>query len=131
MSMSKIDIRTRGAKGDGHVLDTAAIQKAIDACAKDGGGQVLFPPGRYLSGTIHLRSGVTLHLEDGARLIGTTNLARYSQPQPPEIMPEAKWGKWHRALIVGENVEEVAITGRGVIDGNKVLEQHDHQGLPD
>ena len=116
------DIRTHGAKGDGAVFDTVAIQAAIDACAKEGGGQVLFPAGRYLSGTIHLRSGVMLHLDAGARLIGTTNLSLYAQPTPPAFMPEAKWGKWHRGLIVGENVEDVAITGPGIIDGNKVFD---------
>jgi polygalacturonase len=119
---NKIDIREHGAKGDGQVLDSAAIQKVLDDCAEAGGGEVVFPPGRYLSGTIHLRSGVTLHLQGGARLIGTTNLAHYAQPRPPDLMPEAKWGKWHRGLIIGENIEDVAITGPGVIDGNKVFD---------
>jgi len=118
---SPFDVREHGAKGDGQVLDTIAIQKAIDRCAASG-GQVLFPPGRYLSGTIHLRSGVVLHLESGARLIGSTNLADYSQPQLPNTLPEAKWGKWHRGLIIGEGVQDVAITGLGVIDGNKVFD---------
>ena len=118
----RIDIRRRGAKGDGLALDTGAIQKALDDCAASGGGTVVFPPGRYLSGTIHLRSGVTLHLEAGARLVGTTNLAHYAQPTLPAFMPEAKWGKWHRGLIVGENVEDAAITGLGTIDGNKVFD---------
>lgn len=122
LGASKTDIRESGAKGDGQALDTAAIQKAIDTCAEGGGGQVVFPPGRYLSGTIHLRSNVTLHLEAGARLIGKTNLAQYDRPQPPDIMPEARWGKWHRGLIVGENVQDIAITGLGVIDGNKVFD---------
>ena len=116
------EIHSHGAKGDGAVLDTVAIQAAIDACRDAGGGTVLFPAGRYLSGTIHLRSGVTLHLDAGARLIGTTNLALYAQPTPPAFMPEAKWGKWHRGLIIGENIEDVAITGLGVIDGNKVFD---------
>jgi len=119
---SQFSVRESGATGDGETLDTAAIQLAIDKCARAGGGQVLFPPGRYLSGSIHLRSGVTVHLEAGARFIGTTNLAQYVQPQLPEFMPEARWGKWHRGLIVGENVEDVAITGPGVIDGNKVFD---------
>lgn len=116
------DIRARGAAGDGRTDDTSSIQSAIDACGEAGGGRVRFLPGRYLSSTIHLRTGVTLHLESGARLIGTTNLVHYSQPTPPDFMPEAKWGKWHRGLIVGENVENVSIIGPGVIDGNKVFD---------
>lgn len=116
------DVRVRGAKGDGITLDTGPIQSAIDACRDSGGGQVLFPPGRYLSGTIHLRSHVTLQFESGSRLVGTTNLASYAQPMVPSFMPEAKWGKWHRGLIVGENLENAAITGPGVIDGNKVFD---------
>jgi hypothetical protein len=116
------DVRAHGARGDGAELDTAAIQKAIDAAGKAGGGQVRFPPGRYLSGTIHLRSHVTLFLEAGARLIGTTNLNEYRQPTPPAYMPEARWGKWHRALILGEDVENVTIAGAGIIDGNRVFD---------
>lgn len=116
------DVRAHGATGDGATLDTPAIEAALAAAAAAGGGQVLFPPGRYLSGTIHLRCGVTLQLDAGARLIGTTNLECYSQPRTPEYMPEARWGKWHRGLIVGESVEDVAITGLGVIDGNKVFD---------
>lgn len=116
------NVRDHGAAGDGATLDTSAVQSALDAADAAGGGQVLFPPGKYLSGTIHLRNHVVLWLEAGARLVGTTNLAEYSQPQVPAFMPEAKWGKWHRALIVGENVEDAAIAGPGVIDGNKVFD---------
>ena len=119
---NKFDVREFGAAGDGQTLDTVAIQKAIDACAKAGGGEVHLPPGRFLSGTIRLRSGVTFHLEAGSRLVGTTNLSEYSQPHPPESLTEAKWGKWHRALIVGENADDVMICGSGIIDGNKVFD---------
>ena len=63
-----------GAAGDGTTLDAAAINQAIAACAKAGGGQVLFPPGRYLSGTVHLTNGLTLFLAAGATLCGATNL---------------------------------------------------------
>jgi hypothetical protein len=116
------NIRDYGAKGDGAALDTASINQAIEACAKSGGGQVLLPPGRYLSGTVALKSHVTLYLEAGAALVGTTNLGQYLQPDVPSFMTEAKWGKWHRGLIVGENVEDVTIAGQGVIDGNKVFD---------
>jgi hypothetical protein len=115
-------VRDYGAIGDGVALDTAPINRALEACSLAGGGQVRFPPGRYLSGTIHLRSHLTLFLEPGATIIGTTNLALYEAPAVPAFMPEAKWGKWHRGLIVGENVEDVTITGPGVINGNKVFD---------
>mgnify|MGYP000129694046 CR=1 FL=1 len=119
---ARFNIRDFGATGDGVTLDSPAIQAAVEACAKAGGGQVLFPPGRYLSGTVHLRSRMTLYFEAGARLVGTTNLAEYHQPTPPDFTPEARWGKWHRGLIVGENVEDVTLAGPGVIDGNQVFD---------
>ena len=116
------NIRDHGATGDGLTPDTTAINQAIEACARAGGGQVRFPPGRYLSGTVHLHSHVTLFFDAGATLVGTTNLNQYQQPTVPDFMPEAKWGKWHRALIVGEGVEDFAIAGQGTIDGNKVFD---------
>lgn len=115
-------IRDYGAAGDGKTLDTMAINKAIEACAAADGGQVLFPPGRYLSGTVHLKSHVSLFIEAGAVLIGTTELDKYQQPTIPSFMPEAKWGKWHRALILGDGLEDISISGQGVIDGNKVFD---------
>src|ERR1035441_10418218 len=70
------DARQYGAAGDGFTLDTSAINKAVEACGSNGGGQVLLPPGRYLSGTVHLRSHVTLFLAAGATLVGTTKIGR-------------------------------------------------------
>lgn len=120
---SALDVkRDFGARGDGVTLDTEAIQSAIDRCATDGGGQVTLPAGRFLSGTIRLRSRVTLNLEAGARLVGATNLNSYSQPVVPAYLPEAKWGKWHRGLLVAESAEDITITGPGVIDGNRVFD---------
>ena len=118
-------IRDYGAAGDGKTLDTAAINKAVQACATAGGGQVLFPPGTYLSGTVHLKSHVTLMLAAGARLVGSTNLGHYQHYAAPEGTPEARSPQWHRALILGDGVHDVTIAGAGTIDGNKV---HDPQG---
>src|SRR5208282_99535 len=68
-STTYFDVRAYGAKGDGMAKDTAAVQAAMDAAAKQGGGTVLLPPGKYLCGTIHLKSHVTLYLEAGATLL--------------------------------------------------------------
>jgi hypothetical protein len=115
-------VRDYGAAGDGKKVDTAAINKAVKACADAGGGQVRFGPGRYISGTVHLKDNVTLFFEAGATLVGTTRLDDYQYFTPPAGTPEARFGKsWHNALILGVGVKNVAIVGPGVIDGNKVF----------
>lgn len=116
------NIRALGAIGDGKTLDTPAVQKAIDACSSAGGGEVLVPTGHYLIGTVHLKSNVTILLEAGAELIGTTDLNQYQSLNAPQGTQLASQSHWHRALILGENVENVTITGRGTIDGNKVFD---------
>jgi hypothetical protein len=78
------DVRNYGASGNGVVKDTAALQAAIDAAAKRGGGVVLLPPGRYLSGTIHLRSNVSIRFAGGASLIASKDDADFdSREKPP------------------------------------------------
>ena len=116
------NVRDYGAVGDGKTLDTAALNEAVTACAQAGGGQVRFPPGRYLSATVHLQSRVTLYLEAGARLVGAKDPNLYQHPTPPAFLPEARWGKWHRALILADGAEDIEIAGSGVIDGNKVFD---------
>src|SRR5215216_5748625 len=68
------NVRDHGAAGDGKTHDTAALNKAVEACAAAGGGQVLFPAGKYLTGTVHLKSNVTLLLDAGAEIVGTPDL---------------------------------------------------------
>ncbi len=122
-AIATFNVREYGARGDGHTLDTAAINQAIEACAKAGGGVVAFPPGNYLSGTIRLKSHLTLLLNTGATLTGCTNLDLYQSFTPPAGTPEARFrSTWHRALILGEEVENAAIAGPGVINGNKVFD---------
>ncbi len=71
------DIRKYGAKADGKTLCSKAINKAISACSKSGGGHVVVPAGEWLTGAVHLQSNVDLHLEEGAKLIFTDNPADY------------------------------------------------------
>ncbi|NLE42862.1 MAG: hypothetical protein GX615_13690, partial [Lentisphaerae bacterium] len=124
-----IDVMACGAAGDGSTLDTAAVNRAIETCASKGGGQVFFPPGHYLSGTVVLRSHVSLRLEAGARLMGAPDLSLYQSYSAPAGTPEAKSPEWHRALVLGVNVEDVSIVGEGVIDGQCVFDAHGEEHM--
>ncbi|MDE3187021.1 MAG: glycoside hydrolase family 28 protein [Acidobacteriota bacterium] len=99
-----------GAKGDGVAKDTAAIQAAIDACASRGGGTVTFTAGTYLSAPIVIKSGVTLHLDKGATLLGSSDHQDYpprAEFRLPDLQP----------LVSAIDASNIAITGEGVIDG--------------
>lgn len=111
----EFNVRDFGALGDGKTVETKAIQKAIDACTKLG-GIVLFPAGTYVSGTIYFKDNVTLHLQKGATILGSTNLSDY-----PENLPGYTFfrkGVIKRALIHGDGNENIAIEGEGTIDGH-------------
>jgi polygalacturonase len=108
-----IDPRDTGARGDGHTLNTNALQKAIDQAATAGGGVVVIPPGDFLSGGLVLRSHVTLHLEAGAILRGSPRVEDYEyRPGPPV---EGDSNGHH--LLFALDTEDIAITGHGTIDG--------------
>jgi len=109
------DVRDYGAKPDGKTLCTTSIQKAIDVCSQSGGGTVYLPPGTFLSGTIYFKNGVTLRLAAGSTLLGSTDLKDY----PPTVQAFRSYTDNYtdKSLIYGENVEHIAITGEGTIDG--------------
>jgi polygalacturonase len=111
---ASVSVTTAGAVGDGQTLNTAAIQSAIDRCAEAGGGTVVFPAGGYVTGTLLLRSRITLRLEAGAALLGSTNLADYRLVDPFIDGTGAAMGY---ALLAGVDVSDVAIEGAGSIDG--------------
>src|SRR5205814_7390051 len=100
-------VNTFGAIGDGKTLDTAAINKAIDAAAAAGGGVVRFPAGTYLSISIHLKSNVTLDLAQGATIVAATPAEglHYDPPEPNqwELLQDFGHSHWHNALLWGEN----------------------------
>jgi polygalacturonase len=99
--------------GDGKTLNTKAIQKAIDAAAKKG-GVVKFEPGQYLTGSIFLKKGVTLHLDKGVTLLGSQDIKDY--PEMPSRIAGIEM-VWPAALINVLDQDNVAITGQGTVDG--------------
>ena len=98
------DVRKHGAMGDGITLDSAAFQAAIDAARAGGGGVVRVPPGKYLVAHVELKSNVTLHLDKGATLLGSTNYHHYPR-------------KVHDAVLVANTAEHIGVEGEGEIDG--------------
>jgi polygalacturonase len=124
------DIRSYGAVGDGKAIDSPAINKAIDAAAAAGGGTVVFPPGTWLSFSIHMKSHVGLYLSQGATLLaadsplpgattgyngGTYDAAEANAPW--EDYQDYGHNHWHNSLIWGEGITDISITGPGLIYG--------------
>jgi len=129
-ALGVFDIRTYGAVGNGKAVDSPAINKAIEAAAAAGGGTVVFPAGTWLSFSIRLKSHVALHLAQGAVLLAADS------PKPGESTgynggtydpaePNTAWdayqdyghNHWHNSLIWGEGINDVSITGPGLIFG--------------
>jgi polygalacturonase len=122
------NVRGHGAAGDGAHLDTKAIQDAIDACARAGGGTVLFPAGTYLSGTIVLKSRVMLDLDAGAVLLGSKNLQDY-----PSFVPALRSFTdtyTEKSLLYAEGLQDIGIRGRGTIDGQGAAFQGPYKVRP-
>jgi hypothetical protein len=114
-----IDVRERGAAGDGETDDTAAIQRALDEAR--GGGVVVVPAGRFLVTTLHLRDGVTLRLERGAVLLGHPSDRRYDRMEelPYRTGSDRETSDASFALLSARGVEGVVIEGEGTIDANR------------
>lgn len=113
-SCQYLNVVTYGAKGDGKTINTANIQRAIDDCSKKGGGIVLFPSGTFVSGTIRMKSNVTLHLSYNSVLKGSDRLEDY-----PDIIQRVPTridnivGATKKAFLYAEDVENIALTGEG------------------
>ncbi len=106
-----INIVSYGAKPSKKKLSTTAIQRAIDDVSKSGGGKVIIPRGKFTTGAIVLKSGVTLHLEQGATLLGSKKPADYvlGNGRPGVIITSQ--------LILAMNAKNIGISGQGIIDG--------------
>lgn len=116
------DIRQHGARGDGRHIDSPAINAAIEAASRAGGGTVLIPAGRYLCFSIRLRSKVTLMFVHGAVIEAADPERHGGQYDLPEegidqLYQDFGHSHWRNSLIWGDDVSEVAIIGPGLIDG--------------
>lgn len=118
-------VKQFGAKADGTTLDSPAINAAIEAASRAGGGMVFFPAGTYSCYSLHLKSNVTLLLSTGARVVAADSPADGQQSgydlaepnQPWESYQDFGHNHWHNSLIWGEGLENVAIIGPGLIWG--------------
>ena len=113
---STFNVRQYGAVGDGMKMDTAALQQTIDAAANAGGGTVVLPPGKYLSGSIYLKSHVTLQLDEGATLLGSTHRVDYQKVN-------------FHGLLLADEQQDIAVCGKGTIDGQGAALAADTQRL--
>ncbi|HEV8505854.1 MAG TPA: glycosyl hydrolase family 28 protein [Chitinophagaceae bacterium] len=93
-----------GIYSDGVTLNTRSIQFAIDYIHKEGGGRLVFDVGRFLTGSIHLKSNVTLHLLEGAVIVGSLNPLDYDR-------------QIFTAVVLSDDQQNIGITGKGIIDG--------------
>lgn len=109
LSLSAKDYKVTefGAKGDGVTLNTASIQAAIDYVSASGGGKVIVPAGQFVCGSIYLKSGVDLHLEKDATLLGSLNPWDYIKD------PTIKW----TAFLLAVEQDNISLTGEGTVDG--------------
>jgi polygalacturonase len=118
-TMNCFDVTSYGARPDGKTLNTAAIQAAVDACSAAGGGTVVVPPGEYLTGTVFLKSNLTLRLKEGAVLRGSPDISDYCADDAyaqNASCPQEGWCGAH--LLAAVEQENITLTGEGVIDGN-------------
>ncbi len=120
MGSTYYNVKDYGCTGDGISLDSPGINKAIEAAVEKGGGTVFFPAGTYLSGSIHIKSNINLHLDAGCVILGAPQDMGAYDPEE-EVLGEQYQDGGHtyfqNSLIWGENLENVSITGLGMING--------------
>ena len=115
-----LDVRSFGATGNGTTSDTAAIQRSIDEASRQG-ALLTFPPGRYLSGTLHLRSHLSLVIAKGATLVASPHDRQFSPLRPDygDTVDELETANASFALLSGARLSDVTLAGRGTIDMNR------------
>ena len=120
------NVKSFGATGDGKTADTRAVNSAIDSAASQGGGTVYLPAGNYLCGSIHLKSNISLYIDQGATIIATDDPSAYDPEEQTVNTVYQDYGHshFHNSLIWGENIHDVSILGTGTIWGKGLLNDY-------
>lgn len=124
------NVRDFGATGNGKTIDSPAINKAIEAASKAGGGTIFFPAGIYASYSIHLQNNITLRLDAGAVLKAAfpTQTEGFDSIEPNAYSQYQDFGHshWKNSLIWGIRLENITICGQGIIDGQGLTREESH-----
>lgn len=131
LAAADYNVKDFGAKGDGVTLDHTAINATIEKCVADGGGRVVLPTGKYLCGSIRMKSNVELHITPGATIIAAPASMKAYDPSEVFGGPEYQDGGhtyFHNSLIYAVGQENVSITGRGRIDGQGLTKRDTEKG---
>jgi polygalacturonase len=111
-----INVKSYGAAADGKTYDTDSIQKAIDKTAENGGGTIYFPAGDYLTRTIVLKNNISLFLDNGCTILGSTDLNKFDAKFGSFLDSGGK--KIGTALVFAKNCKNISIEGNGIINGS-------------
>ncbi len=125
------NIKDHGARGDGKTLDHTAVNQAIAVAAAAGGGKVVVPPGKYLCGSIRLKSNIELHLMAGATILAAPPSMKAYDESEVFGFPEYQDGGhtyFHNSLIYAVGERNVSVTGRGMIDGKGLTKEDTEKG---
>ncbi|QES88405.1 glycosyl hydrolase family 28-related protein [Rhizosphaericola mali] len=141
-SQSNYNILNFGAKADGRTINTQAINRTIQEAYLKGGGTVIIPRGKFITGTIFLASNVNILLEKDAYLMGSSNINDYRSFIPSKDLTKystisdqgnnsnsAYDSIWTKALIIGNEVQNITLLGEGVIDGQHVFNGRGEEGM--
>ncbi len=122
------NVKDYGALGDGKALDSVAIQKAIDACYAVGGGTVYIPEGKYVCGTMHIKSNIHVLIDRGATILGSKDrydFDPYEENPANDIYQDRSHSYFHHSLFHADNANDIALTGFGKIDMQSAWEESD------
>ena len=124
------NIQNFGAVADGKTNATSAVQKAVDACHKDGGGVVYIPFGVYVLASVHLYSNIHFVFEPGAKLLGSFNMDDFDEREKLDypLYQDVSHSYFRRAMFWGENCENISFSGNGTIDMREVWENDPVEG---